>query len=69
MGRRRDGYYTLQNNNNNNNNNNNSVEDSVGNEENGYPVLDPNKTMINVTKEPSETPQKNPQRGNLGRNH
>jgi hypothetical protein len=25
--------------------------------------------MINVTKEPSETPQKNPQRGNLGRNH
>jgi hypothetical protein len=25
----------------------------VGNEENGYPVPDPNKTMINVTKEPS----------------
>jgi hypothetical protein len=27
----------------------------VGNEENGYPVPDLNKTMINVTKEPSDT--------------
>jgi hypothetical protein len=26
----------------------------VGNEENGYPVPDLNKTMINVTKEPSD---------------
>jgi hypothetical protein len=25
----------------------------MGNEENGYPVPDPNKTIINVTKEPS----------------
>jgi hypothetical protein len=25
-------------------------------EENGYPVHDPNKTMINVTKEHSDTP-------------
>jgi hypothetical protein len=24
----------------------------VGNEENGYPAPDPNKTMINVTSEP-----------------
>jgi hypothetical protein len=28
---------------------------SVGNVENGYPVSDPNKTMINVTKESSES--------------
>jgi hypothetical protein len=33
---------------------NNSIQDSVGNEENGYPVSDPNKTMINVTKETSD---------------
>jgi hypothetical protein len=33
---------------------NNSTEDLVGNEENGYPVPDSNKTMINDTKEPSE---------------
>jgi hypothetical protein len=26
----------------------------VGNRENGYPVSDPNKTIINVTKEPSD---------------
>jgi IMP dehydrogenase/GMP reductase len=32
--------------------------DSVGNEENGYPVSDLNKTMINVTKEPSDTHMK-----------
>jgi hypothetical protein len=32
----------------------------VGNEENGYPVPDPNKTMINVTKEPSDTQKKKP---------
>jgi hypothetical protein len=31
----------------------------VGNEENGYPVPDPNKTMINVTNEPSHA-NKNP---------
>jgi hypothetical protein len=28
-----------------------SIEDSVGNEENGYP----NKNMINVTQEPNDT--------------
>jgi hypothetical protein len=33
----------------------NSIQDSVGNEENGYPVPDLNKTMINVTKEQSDT--------------
>jgi hypothetical protein len=33
---------------------NNSMQDSVGNEENEYPVSDPNKIMINVTKEPSD---------------
>jgi hypothetical protein len=30
----------------------------VGNEENGYPVPDPNKTLINITKEPSDTHRK-----------
>jgi uncharacterized FlaG/YvyC family protein len=43
--RRRDGNHSPQ--------KNNSIQDSEGNEENGYAVPDPNKTMINVTKEPS----------------
>jgi hypothetical protein len=30
----------------------------VGNEENGYPGPDPNKTMINVTYEPSDAHKK-----------
>jgi hypothetical protein len=30
----------------------------VGNEENGYPVHEPKKTMINVTKEPSNNHKK-----------
>jgi predicted RNase H-like nuclease (RuvC/YqgF family) len=47
MGRRRDGNYSPQ--------KNNSIQDSVGKEENGYPVPHLNKTMINVTKEPSDT--------------
>jgi hypothetical protein len=33
---------------------NNSIHNSVGNEENGYPVPDPNKTRIGVTKKPSD---------------
>jgi hypothetical protein len=33
---------------------NNSIEDSVGNEENGYQVPDHNKTMINITKESND---------------
>jgi hypothetical protein len=45
--------------------NNNSIEDLVGNEENGDPVPDPKKTMINT----SNDHKKIPQRGNLGRNH
>jgi hypothetical protein len=50
MGRKtRDGNYTPQ--------KNNSIQDSAGNKENGYTVLDPNKTMINVTKEPTKNPQ------------
>jgi hypothetical protein len=36
----------------------NSIQDLVGNEKDGYPVPDPNKTMINVTKEPSDTHKK-----------
>jgi hypothetical protein len=31
---------------------NNLIQDSEGNEENRYPVLDPNKTVIKDTKEP-----------------
>jgi hypothetical protein len=37
---------------------NNSIQVSVGNEENEYPAPDPNKAMINVTKEPSDTHKK-----------
>jgi hypothetical protein len=47
MGRRkRDGNHSPQ--------KKNLVQDSEGNEENGYPVSDPNKTKINGTKEPSD---------------
>jgi hypothetical protein len=41
----------------------------MGNEENGYPAPDLNKTMINITKETSDTHQKNPQRRNLWEIH
>jgi hypothetical protein len=61
MGRRRDENCTPQ--------RNNSTEDLVGNEENGYPVPDPNKTMINVTNEHSKAHKKIPQRGNHRRKH
>jgi hypothetical protein len=33
---------------------NNLTQDSEGNEENGYPVLDSNKTKINDAKEPND---------------
>jgi hypothetical protein len=46
---------------------NNSIQDSVGNEENGYPVPEPKKATIDVTRSPV-IPTKNLQRGNLGRN-
>jgi hypothetical protein len=36
----------------------NSIQDSVGNEENSYPAPNSNKTMINVTKEPSDANKK-----------
>jgi hypothetical protein len=42
---RRDGNHSPQ--------KNNSIQDSEGNEENGYPVPDP-KTMVNDTKELSD---------------
>jgi hypothetical protein len=66
-GRQREGNHTLQ-------KKKNSIEDSVGNEENGYPVPDPNKKTLNVTKEPSNITKKKKkkkklQRGNIGRNH
>jgi hypothetical protein len=48
--RRRNGIHALQ--------KNNSIQDSVGNEENGYPVIDLNKTSINVTKEDSNAHKK-----------
>jgi hypothetical protein len=36
----------------------NSIQDSVGNEESGYPVPDLNKTKTNVTKELSNAHKK-----------
>jgi hypothetical protein len=33
---------------------NNLIQDSQGNEENRYPVLDSNKTKINDTKKPND---------------
>jgi hypothetical protein len=36
----------------------NSIEDTVGNEKNGYPFSDPKKTMTNVTREPSDANKK-----------
>jgi hypothetical protein len=47
MERRRDGNHSPQ--------KNNSMQDSVGNEENGNVVPNLNKTMINITKEPNIT--------------
>jgi hypothetical protein len=41
----------------------------VGNEENQYLAPDPNKTMIDITNELSDTHEKISQRGNYGRNH
>jgi hypothetical protein len=41
----------------------------VINEENGYPVPEPNKTMINVTNELRDTHKKISQRGIHGRNY
>jgi hypothetical protein len=43
----------------------NSIQDSVGNEENRYPVPDLNKTMINVTKEPSIPTKKKSLKGEI----
>jgi hypothetical protein len=63
MGRRRDGNHSLQ--------KNNSIQDSVRNEQNEYPVPDINKTMINVTKEPTDathTQQKKPSKKKSLRN-
>jgi hypothetical protein len=37
----------------------------VGNEENGYPVPDPNKTLMSLMS--PDTPMKIPHRGNHGR--
>jgi hypothetical protein len=39
---------------------NNSIEDLVGNEKSGYTVPDTNKTIINVTNEPSDAHKKKP---------
>jgi hypothetical protein len=58
LGRRRDGNHTPQ--------KSNSVQDSMGNEGNRYQIPDLNKTLINVTKEPSDVNKKIPQRGNIG---
>jgi hypothetical protein len=47
MGRKSDENHSLK--------KSNSKQGSFWNEENGYPVLDLNKTMTNVTEEPSDT--------------
>jgi hypothetical protein len=46
MGRRRNGNHSPQ--------KNNSIQESEGNVKNGYPVPDPQKSMIKDTKEPSD---------------
>jgi hypothetical protein len=64
MGRRRDGNHTPP--------KNNPIQDSVGNEENGYPVSDPYKTMIMSLRNQvtlTKKKKKNPHKGNLRRNH
>jgi hypothetical protein len=38
---------------------NNLLQDSEGNEQNGYPVLDSNKTKINSSKEPNDAHKNN----------
>jgi hypothetical protein len=38
---------------------NNSIEDLVGNEENEYPVPNPNKAMMNITNELNDTHKNN----------
>jgi hypothetical protein len=58
--RRRDGNHYPQ--------KNNLIQNSVGNEENGYPVPDLNKTKINVTKELSDAHKKKPSKKNSLRN-
>jgi hypothetical protein len=50
VGRRRDGNHSPQ--------KKNLIQNSVGNEENGYPDSDINKTMINATKEISDAHKK-----------
>jgi hypothetical protein len=45
---------------------NNSIEDLVGNEENEYPVPDPNRIGINITSELSDIHKKISQRGSYG---
>jgi hypothetical protein len=46
---------------------NNSTQDSEGNEETGHSDLDPNKIMINDTKEPSDAHKKHPQKKSCGK--
>jgi hypothetical protein len=50
MARRRDGNHSPQ--------KSKSIQDSVGKEENRYPVPDLNKTKINVTKDSCDTHKK-----------
>jgi hypothetical protein len=38
----------------------NTIEDLVGNEQNGHSVPNPNKTMTSVIKEPSDSHKKIP---------
>jgi hypothetical protein len=47
----------------------NLIQDSEGDEENRYPVPDPNKTKINNTNKPINAYKKYHQRRNLASNH
>jgi hypothetical protein len=44
---------------------NNLIQDSEGNEETGYPVLNTNKTQINDAKEPNDVHKNNLKEDNL----
>jgi hypothetical protein len=48
---------------------NNLIQDSEGNEENGYPVQDSNNTKIKQCQGTQGCPQEQPQRRNPASNH
>jgi hypothetical protein len=59
--RKRDGNYSPS--------KNNLIQDSEGNEENGHPVLDSNKTKRNNAKEPKDAHKNSLKEKNPASNH